>query len=85
MQTFCDNIVADIKAANNEGEVIKVISYTMSRIRLDRNNEFSYIMNIITSLRSVDATAISGEAQLNVKLAIAIFTQFHQGNLLRIP
>jgi hypothetical protein len=85
MQTFCDDIVADIKAANNEGEVIKVISYTMSRIRLDRNNEFSYIMNIITSLRSIDPTAISGEAQLNVKLAIAIFTQFHQGNLQRIP
>jgi len=84
MQTFCDTIVADIKAAKNEGEVIRVISYAMSRIRLDRNNEFSYIMNIIASLRSSDATAISGEAQLNIKLAIAIFTQFHKENLQRI-
>ena len=84
MQTFCDDIVADIKAAKNEGEVIKAISYAMSRIRRDRNNEFNYLMNVITSLRNIDPAAISGEAQLNVKLAIAIFTQFHKGNLQRI-
>ena len=84
MQTFCDDIVADIKAAKNEGEVIKAISYAMSRIRLERNNEFNYLMNVIASLRNIDPTAISGEAQLNIKLAIAIFTQFDKGNLQRI-
>ena len=84
MQTFCSDIVADIMAAKNEGEVIKAISYAMSRIRRNRNDEFSCLKSVITSLRAIDPTGISGEVQLNVKLAIAIFRQFHKEDLQRI-
>ena len=77
MKTFCNEVVADIKAAKNEAELIKVISYSMSRIRQDKNpnNEFSYITDIIGALRDIDL-AVAPQTPNNIKLAIAILRQF---------
>lgn len=79
METFCKEVVAEIKAAKDESELIKVISYSMSRLRGKQNsdNEFSYILGIIRSLRDIDVTGLSVQTQNNLKLAIAIFRQFH--------
>ncbi|SHG76887.1 hypothetical protein SAMN04488109_1753 [Chryseolinea serpens] len=80
MDTFCDQVITAIKAAENEGELIKVISYSMSRLRLvkNSNHEFSYIISIILSLRNTDLTNLSLQTRHNIKLAIAIFGQFQK-------
>ena len=86
METFCNEIVTEIRAAKNEGELIKIISYSMSRLRGTRNSndEFSYLISIIASLRSLDLTGLSMETQNNIRLAIAIFRQFQKENSERI-
>ena len=86
MEAFCSEIVAEIKAAKNETELIKVISHSMSQLRIDRNsyNETGYIMNMIVSLRTMEASGLSSETQNNLKLAIAIFREFQKENRERI-
>ncbi|MFD1002714.1 hypothetical protein ACFQ21_25540 [Ohtaekwangia kribbensis] len=85
MKTFCNEVVADIKAAKNEAELIKVISYSMSRIRHDKNteHEFRYINDIIGALRNIDL-AVAPDTPNNIKLAIAILRQFLKENSERI-
>jgi hypothetical protein len=86
METFCKEIVTEISAAKNEGELIKIISYSMSRLRgtKNSNDEFGYLITIIASLRSIDVTGLSVETQNNIRLAIAIFRQFQKENSERV-
>lgn len=81
MKAFCNEVVADIRAARNEAELIKVISYSMSRIRHDKNpnSEFAYITDIIGALRNIEL-AVAPETPNNIKLAIAILRQFLKEN-----
>jgi hypothetical protein len=81
MKTFCNEVVADIRAAKNEAELIKVISYSMSRIRQDKNpeHEFRYINDIIGALRDIEMAAAQ-ESPNSIKLAIAILRQFLKEN-----
>lgn len=86
MEAFCNEIVAEIKAAKNETELIKVISHSMSQLRIDRNsyNETDYIMNMVVSLGTMEASSLPSEIQNNLKLAIAIFREFQKENRERI-
>jgi hypothetical protein len=86
MDVFCREIVGEIKAARSETELIKVISHSMSQLRIDRNsyNETGYVMNMLVSLRAMDASGLSTETQNNLKLAIAIFREFQKENRERI-
>ena len=86
METFCKEVVAEIKAAKDESELINIISYSMSRLRgkQNSNSEFGYLLSIIASLRDIDITGLSVQTQNNLKLAIAIFRQFQKENSQRI-
>ena len=86
MEAFCNQVITAIHAAENEGELIKIISYSMSRLQAvkNSNNEFSYIKGIIVSLRNIDLTNLSLQTHSNIKLAIAIFGQFQKEKPKRI-
>lgn len=86
MEAFCNEIVAEIKAAKNETELIKVIGHSMSQLRRDRNiyNESGYIMNMIVSLRTIEASGSPSDTQNNLRLAIAIFRELQKENRERI-
>jgi hypothetical protein len=86
MEAFCNEIVAEIKAAKNETELIKVIGQSMSHLRRDRNsyNETGYIMNMIVSLRTFEISDASSDTQNNLRLAIAIFRELQKENRERI-
>ena len=86
METFCNEIVAEIKAAKNETELIKVIGHSMSQLRRDRNsyNETGYIMNMIVSLGTMEAPGSPSDTQNNLRLAIAIFRELQKENRERI-
>lgn len=81
MEAFCNEIIAEIKMAKSETELIKVISNSISRFRMERNsfNERGYIMNMIVSLRGMNPNEEhSKDAINNINLAIAIFRQFQK-------
>jgi len=86
MEAFCNEIVAEIKAAKNETELIKVIGHSMSQLRRDRNsyNETGYIMNMIVSLGTMEASGSPSDTQSNLRLAIAIFRELQKDNRERI-
>ena len=87
MEAFCSEIVAEIKAAQNEAELIKVIGNSMSELRHKQNsfNESGYIMNMIASLRATYPIGDhSTEIIENIKLAIAIFREFQRERKERI-
>jgi hypothetical protein len=86
MEAFCSEIVAEIKKAKSEAELINVISHSMSQLRKDRNsfNESGYIMNMIVSLRCTKPEDVTTETFNNVNLAIAIFRQFQKESPVRI-
>ena len=83
MQTFCDQIIDDIKAADNEQALIKIIGNSLRQLRNERNsfNEEAYILNMIVSLRSIRALNLESESPKtlnNILLAINIFRQFQK-------
>jgi hypothetical protein len=87
MEAFCGEIIAEIKTAKSEKEVIKVISSSMSQLRMKRNsfNESGFILNMIAALSANHRTgANSNETTENVKLAIEIFGQFQKERRGRI-
>ncbi|MCD9017670.1 hypothetical protein [Parachryseolinea silvisoli] len=86
MEAFCSEIVAEIREAQSEAELIKVIGHSISQLRKDRKsyNESGYIMNMIVSLRSTKPGEVTTETLDNVKLAIAIFRQFQKESRERI-
>lgn len=86
MEAFCSEIVAEIKTAKSETELINVISHSMSQLRKERNsyNESAYIMNMIVSLRCTNPEDLAPETLNNINLAIAIFRQFQKESPIRI-
>ena len=83
MQTFCDQIIDDIKMADNEQDLIKIIGNSLRQLRIERNsfNEEAYILNMIVSLRSIRALSLksdSPETLNNILLAINILRQFQK-------
>jgi len=84
MEAFCNEVIAEIKDAKNETELIKVIGNSMAQLRTVRNsfNEDGYIMNMIVSLRALKAgiDANSPEMHNTIQLAISIFRQFQKHN-----
>jgi hypothetical protein len=86
MEAFCSEIIAEIKVAKSEAELINVLSRSMSQLRKERNsyNESGYIMNMIVSLRSTKQGDVTAETLNNVKLAIAILRQFQKESPERI-
>lgn len=86
MESFCNEIMKEIKAAESETELIKVIGSSMSQFRKERNsfNESGYIMNMIVALRATNPNDLSPETLNNIKLAIAIFRQFQSKSRERI-
>ena len=71
METFCRETITDIKMAKDEADLIQVISASLSRLRKERNsfNESGYIMNMIVSLRAMNASDLSTGSMDNVKLS----------------
>jgi hypothetical protein len=72
--------------AKDEADLIHVISASLSRLRKERNsfNEPGYIMNMIVSLRTMNASDPSTGSMDNIKLATAIFQQLQSGSRQRI-
>ena len=85
MEAFCKEVIAEIRTAKNETDLIRVIGNSMTQLRTVRNsfNEDGYIINMIVSLRALKAAsaqANSHESVNNIQLAIAIFRQFQKKN-----
>jgi hypothetical protein len=83
MEIFCNEIIAEIKTAKSETELIRVIAHSLTQLRNERNsfNEEGYMMNMIVSLRALKAAYVgdnSPEFINNIQLAIAIFRQFQK-------
>ena len=86
MEAFCKDTIMDIRTANNEEDLIHVISGSLSRWRRERNsfNESGYIMNMIVSLRAIKTNDLPTDSVDNIKLATAIFRKLQAENRERI-
>jgi hypothetical protein len=78
MEDFSKEVIANIKSANDEEELIRVIGNSMSQLRKQRKSfdESRYLLHMIVCLRAADRTELSSHAANNIKLATAIFRQF---------
>ena len=78
MEDFSNEVIANIKSANDEEELIRVISNSMLQLRKQRKlfNESRYLLHMIVCLRATDQNELSPTAASNIKLATAIFRQF---------
>lgn len=85
MVSFCEEILREIKTAENEAALIKVIGNSLQMLQERGNyNEDGYIMNMVVSLRALHTEELSIEALNNVTLATAIFRQFQKGKSVRL-
>lgn len=86
MEAFCTKIITEIKTAESEAELIKVIGNSMSLLRKERHsfNESGYVMNMIVALRSSNPSDLSPATFDNINLAIAIFRQLQKESRERI-
>ena len=80
MEDFSNEVIANIKSANDEEELIRVISNSMSQLRKQRKpfDESRYLLHLIVCLRATDTNELSPAAANNIKLAMAIFRQFQK-------
>ena len=82
MEAFCKEVIAKIKTANSEHDLIRIIGNSMTQLRTVRKsfNENGYIMHMIVSLRALKATYLESKSPepFNIQLAIAIFRQFQK-------
>jgi hypothetical protein len=80
MEDFSNEVIANIKSANDEEDLIRVIGNSMSQLRKQRKafNESKYILHMIVCLRATDTKDLSSVAASNIKLATAIFRQFQK-------
>jgi len=83
MQAFCNQIIDDIKVANSEQDLIRIIGNSLRQVRNERNsfNEEVYILNMIVTLRSTRALSLerdSPDTLNNILLAINIFREFQK-------
>lgn len=83
MQAFCNQIIDDIKVADSEQDLIRIIGNSLRQLRNERNsfNEEIYILNMIVTLRSTRAMSPESDSPdtlNNILLAINIFRQFQK-------
>lgn len=80
MGAFCNEIIAGIKSAKSETELINVIGNSMSQLKKERKsyNEATYFMIMVASLRATDSEGLSAGARRNARLAISIFRLFQK-------
>lgn len=87
MEAFCNKVVEEIKAAENELELMRVIGSSMWMLRKQRNsyNESGYILNMIASLRATQPAGEHSARTLEmIGLAIDIFRQLQKDRHERI-
>lgn len=82
MEDFSSEVIANIRSARDEEELIRVISNSMSQLRKQRKSfdESRYLLHMIVCLRATDKTELSPAAASNIRLAMAIFRQFQKAN-----
>jgi hypothetical protein len=82
MEDFSIEVIANIKSANDEAELIRVISNSMSQLRKQRKSfdESRYLLHMIVCLRATEKNELSSTAASNIKLAMAIFRQFQKAS-----
>ena len=80
MEDFSIEVIANIKSANDEEGLIRVISNSMSQLRKQRKSfdESRYLLHMIVCLRATDKNELSPIASNNINLAMAIFKQFRK-------
>jgi hypothetical protein len=80
MEDFSIEVLSYIKRANDEDELIRVISNSMSQLRKKRRSfdESRYLLHMIVCLSTAEKKELSPTASGNIKLAIAIFKQFQK-------
>lgn len=78
MEDFSNEVIANIKSANDEEELIRVIGNSMSQLRKQRKSfdESRYLLHMIVCLRATDTNELPPAVANNIKLAMAIFRQF---------
>jgi len=86
METFCREMVSEIKTAPNERDLIRIIGNSMHRLRIEKNsfNESGYIINMIAALRTATPMDTTSQTFDNIRPAIEIFRQFQRSNPGRI-
>jgi hypothetical protein len=82
MEDFSNEVIANIKGANDEEELIRVISNSMSQLRKQRKSfdESRYLLHMIVCLTATDKNELSPTAASNIRLAKAIFKQVQKAN-----
>jgi len=79
MEAFSQEVIGNIKNANNEEELIWIISNSMSQLRKKGTfNEPRYIMHMIISLRAMTTNGLSVNSINNIRLAMAMFRQLQK-------
>lgn len=80
MEDFSHEVIANIKSANDEEELIRVIGNSMSQLRKQRKSadESRYLLHMIVCLRAMETKELPLAAADNIKLAMAIFKQFQK-------
>lgn len=86
MEDFSIEVLSYIKSAQDEEELIRVISNSMSQLRKSRKlfDESRYLLHMIVCLSAAEKKELSPPASSNIKLAIAIFKQFQKLSRERI-
>ncbi len=80
MEDFSSEVIASIKSASDEVELIQIIRNSMSQLRKQRKSfdESRYLLHMIVCLGAMEKNELSPAAASNVKLAMAIFRQFQR-------
>ena len=82
MEDFSNEVIANIKSAIDEVELIRVISHSMSQLRKQRKSfdESRYLLHMIVCLRATEKNELTPTAASNINLAMAIFKQFQKAS-----
>jgi hypothetical protein len=80
MEDSIGEVIANVKSANDEVELVRVVRYSMSQVRKQRRlfDESRYLLHLIVRLTATDTHDLSPAAANNIKLAMAIFKQFQK-------
>jgi hypothetical protein len=82
MEDFSIEVIADIKSASDEAELIRVINHSMSQLRKRQKSfdESRYLLHLIACLSATEKKELSPTAADNINLAMAIFKQFQRAS-----
>ena len=82
MEDFSNDVIANIKSANDEAELIRVINDSMWHLRKQRKSvdESRYLLHLIVCLSATDTNDLRPSTANNIKLAMTIFKQFQKEN-----